>query len=140
MTDPSCLFCRIVAGEIPSNRIDEDEHTVTFMDINPATRGHSLVVPRRHYRDLLEIAPGALAAVAATAQRIAVRVKERLGADGVNLLNSCGAAAWQTVFHFHMHVIPRYSDDPIRDSLKLPWVPAAGNADDIRAAGAELGA
>jgi len=140
MTDPSCLFCRIVAGEIPSNRIDEDEHTVTFMDINPATRGHALVVPRRHYRDLLEIAPDDLAAVAATAQRIAVRVKERLGADGVNLLNSCGAAAWQTVFHFHMHVIPRYSDDPIRDSLKLPWVPAAGNADDIRAAGAELGA
>jgi histidine triad (HIT) family protein len=140
MTDPSCLFCRIVAGEIPSSRIDEDEHTVTFMDINPATRGHALVVPRRHYRDLLEITPDDLAAVVATAQRIAVRVKDRLGADGVNLLNSCGQAAWQTVFHFHMHVIPRYSGDPIRDSLKLPWVPTAGDADDIRAAGAELGA
>jgi histidine triad (HIT) family protein len=140
MTDPSCLFCRIVAGEIPSTRVDEDEHTVTFMDINPATRGHALVVPRHHYRDLLEISPVDLAAVVATAQRMAVRVKDRLGADGVNLLNSCGEAAWQTVGHFHMHVIPRYAGDPIRDALKLPWVPTAGDLDDIRAAGAELGA
>lgn len=138
MTDPTCLFCRIVAGEIPSTRIDENEHTVTFMDINPATRGHALVVPRRHYRDLLEISVDDLAAVAATAQRIAVRVKDRLGADGVNLINSCGAAAWQTVGHFHMHVIPRYANDPIRDALKLPWVPTAGDPEDIRAAGAEL--
>ncbi len=133
MTDPGCLFCKIIVGDIPSARIDEDEHTVTFMDINPATRGHALVVPKRHYRDLMEIPPEELTRVATTAQRVAARVTAKLGADGVNLLNSCGPAAWQTVLHFHMHVIPRYADDPIRDSLRLPWVPAAGDLDDIRA-------
>ena len=78
------------------------------MDINPATRGHVLVIPREHAKDLLEIDPEDLAAVAKAAQRLAATMPERLDADGVNLLNSCGRAAWQTVFHFHMHVIPRY--------------------------------
>ena len=133
MTDPNCIFCKIVAGELPSQRIAEDERTVAFMDISPATRGHLLVVPRAHSRDLLEIEPEELAAVAAAAQRIARRAREVLGADGINLINSCGPAAWQTVFHFHMHVIPRYVDDPLR----LPWHPAPGNADEI-AATAEL--
>jgi histidine triad (HIT) family protein len=92
------------------------------------------VIPREHYADILTIDPEDLAACARTAQLMAARVKERLGADGVNLLNSSGAAAWQTVFHFHMHVIPRYSGDP----LKLPWVPAPGDMDDIAATGAKL--
>ena len=122
--DPDCLFCKIVAGEIPSERVDEDERTVAFMDINPATRGHALVVPRRHAANLLEIDPEDLAATVAAAQRLARAASERLGADGVNLLNSCGAAAWQTVFHFHIHVIPRYEDDPLR----LPWMPVAGRS------------
>jgi len=132
--DPDCLFCRIVAGDIPATIVAEDERTIAFMDINPATRGHTLVVPRAHARDLHEIDSGDLAAVAATAQTIAGRQLERLGADGVNLLNSSGPAAWQTVFHFHMHVIPRYAGDP----LKLPWTPSPGDTDDIAAAGAEL--
>ena len=85
-----CLFCRIVAGEIPSTRVHEDDRTVAFMDIAPATRGHLLVVPRRHARDLLEIDADDLAACARVAQILAGRVGERLGADGVNLLNSCG--------------------------------------------------
>lgn len=138
MTDPGCLFCKIIAGDIPSVFVGEDQHTFAFMDINPATRGHALVVPKQHYRDLLEIPPDELARVAASAQRVAAGVTAKLGADGVNLLNSCGQAAWQTVFHFHIHVIPRYADDPIRDSLRLPWVPAAGDLDDIRAAAGEL--
>src|SRR3712207_621108 len=125
--DPDCLFCKIVAGDIPSTRVDEDERTVSFMDINPATRGHALVIPRAHTRDLLTIDPEALAAVTAAAQRLAQRAKDRLGADGINLLNSCGPAAWQTVFHFHVHVIPRYDDDPLR----LPWVPGPGDGDEI---------
>jgi histidine triad (HIT) family protein len=131
---PDCLFCQIVAGEIPSTRVDEDERTVAFMDINPATRGHVLVVPREHATDLLEVGAEDLAACVAMAQRIAGRQRERLGADGVNLINSCGAAAWQTVFHFHVHVIPRYEDDPLR----LPWRPAPGDADEIAAAAREL--
>ena len=124
VSDPDCIFCKIVAGEIPAQIVDEDERTVAFMDINPARRGHLLVVPRRHSRDLLEIDPEDLAATMARPQRLARRVVERLGADGVNLLNSCGAAAWQTVFHFHVHVIPRYEDDPLR----LPWIPAPGDS------------
>jgi histidine triad (HIT) family protein len=133
-TDPDCLFCKIVAGELPSTRIAEDERTVAFMDINPATRGHALVVPKAHSRDLLEIPPDDLAAVARMGQRVAIRAKEVLAADGINLLNSCGAPAWQTVFHFHLHVIPRYDGDPLR----LPWVPGPGDMDDIAAAGAAL--
>jgi histidine triad (HIT) family protein len=134
MTNPNCLFCQIVAHEAPAQFIDEDELTVTFMDINPATRGHALVVPRRHAEDLLEVEPDDLAAAARSAQRLARRVAERLGADGVNLLNSCGRAAWQTVFHFHIHVIPRYVHDPLR----LPWIPGPGDLDEIAAAAAAL--
>ena len=132
--DPDCLFCKIVAGEIPSTRVDEDERTVCFMDINPATRGHALVVSREHYRDLHDVPDDELAATMAAAKRVAGLARDRLGADGVNLLNSCGAAAWQDVFHFHLHVIPRYDDDPLR----LPWLPGPGDADEIAAAGAAL--
>ena len=132
--DPDCLFCKIVAGEIPATRIAEDDRTVAFMDINPATRGHVLVVPREHASDLLAIDPEELAAVAKTAQRVAATMPDRLGADGVNLLNSCGREAWQTVFHFHMHVIPRYAADPLR----LPWTPEPGDRDEIAAAARDL--
>jgi histidine triad (HIT) family protein len=133
-SDPNCIFCKIVAGEIPSAIVDEDEATIAFMDINPATRGHALVIPREHYVDLLEVPADQLAAVANAAQRLARRVKDELGADGVNLLNSCGRAAWQTVFHFHIHVIPRYADDPLR----LPWAPGPGDPDEIASAAAAL--
>jgi histidine triad (HIT) family protein len=132
--EPDCLFCKIVAGEIPSQRVDEDERTVAFMDINPATRGHALVIPRRHVANLLEIEADDLEATIAAAQRLARAVSERLGADGVNLINSCGPAAWQTVFHFHVHVIPRYEGDP----LKLPWTPSPGDPDEIAAAADQL--
>jgi histidine triad (HIT) family protein len=132
--DPDCLFCKIVAGEIPATRVAEDDRTVAFMDINPATRGHVLVVPREHAHDLLAIDPDDLAAVAKAAQRVAATMPDRLGADGVNLLNSCGRAAWQTVFHFHLHVIPRYDTDPLR----LPWTPEPGDREAIAAAARDL--
>jgi histidine triad (HIT) family protein len=129
-----CIFCKIVAGELPAQVIAQDERTLTFMDISPATRGHALVVPRRHVKDLWEIEPGELAAVAQAAQEQAARARDRLGAEGINLINSCGPLAWQTVFHFHMHVIPRYQGDP----LKLPWVPAPGDPDEIARTADEL--
>ena len=122
-----CLFCGIVAGSIPSETIDSDERTVAFMDINPATAGHALVVPRKHSADLLDIGEEDLTAVTLAAQRLTKRMKEVLGADGINLINACGAIAWQTVFHFHIHVVPRYEDDP----LKLPWIPEPGDSDEI---------
>jgi histidine triad (HIT) family protein len=132
--DPDCVFCKIVAGELPSTVVHEDEHVTAIMDINPATRGHALVIPRNHSRDLLEIEPADLQAAIVAAQQLAVRAKQRLGADGVNLINSCGQRAWQTVFHFHLHVIPRYADDPLR----LPWTPAPGDTDEIALAAQEL--
>jgi histidine triad (HIT) family protein len=134
MSEQDCIFCKIVAGELPATIVDEDEHTIAFMDINPATRGHALVVPRKHAPDLLSIEPAELAAVAEAAQRLAARVKGRLSADGINVINSCGAAAWQTVFHFHLHVIPRYQGDPMR----LPWLPAPGDPKQIAAAAAAI--
>jgi histidine triad (HIT) family protein len=134
VSDPDCIFCKIVAGELPGQIVGEDERTIAFMDINPATRGHLLVIPRAHARNLLEISPEDLGAVMSSAQRMARRVNERLQPAGINLINSCGAAAWQTVFHFHVHVIPRYEDDP----LKLPWVPGPGDPDEIATVAGEL--
>ena len=124
-----CLFCGIVAGDVPSQIVDSDERTVAFMDINPATRGHALVVPRAHSADLMEIADEDLQATMVAARRLARRMENTLRPDGFNILNACRPAAWQTVFHFHIHVIPRYEDDP----LKLPWIPRGAEADEIAA-------
>jgi histidine triad (HIT) family protein len=132
--DPDCLFCKIVAGEVPSTRVHEDERTIAFMDINPGTRGHLLVIPREHATDLRDIPAEDLHAVVDVGQRLARSMEEKLGADGVNLINACGRAAWQTVFHFHLHVIPRYENDPLR----LPWHPEPGDRDEIAAAADEL--
>jgi len=129
-----CIFCKIVAGDLPATIVDEDERTIAFMDVNPGTRGHALVIPRAHAADLHEISAEDLQAVAVAAQRLAGRARARLGADGVNLVNSCGAAAWQTVFHFHVHVVPRYVGDP----LELPWVPQPADMDEVAAAAALL--
>ncbi len=129
-----CIFCRIVAGEIPSRRVYEDERTVAFMDISPATRGHVLVIPRAHARDLHEIGDDDLAACARTARELAGRARDRLAADGVTIMQSNGPAAWQTVFHYHVHVIPRYEGDP----LVLPWRPEPGDQAEIEAAAVAL--
>jgi histidine triad (HIT) family protein len=124
-----CLFCGIVSGEVPAQIVDSDDHTVAFMDINPATRGHALVVPRTHAADLMDIDDDDLEHTVLAARRLARRIETVLEPDGFNILNSCRPAAWQTVFHFHVHVIPRYDDDP----LKLPWIPRGSDADGIAA-------
>ncbi len=129
-----CIFCSILAGELPAEVIAEDEHTLAFMDINPWTRGHALVIPRRHSADLLEIADDDLDHTVQAAKRLAGQLKQRLGADGINLLNSCGSSAWQTVFHFHVHVIPRYPDDPLR----LPIGPEQAKPEELAAVAAEI--
>ena len=122
-----CIFCSIVSGEMSGQIVDSDEHTVAFMDINPATPGHALVVPRRHSVDLMEVPDEDLDHTMRAVRRLAQRIDEVLEPAGFNLLNSCRSAAWQTVFHFHVHVIPRYDDDP----LKLPWVPGPGDEKEI---------
>jgi histidine triad (HIT) family protein len=122
-----CIFCAIVAGDAPAQIVDSDEHTISFMDINPATPGHALVIPRRHSADLIEISDADLEHTTLAARRLTRRMQEALEPAGFNVLNACGAAAWQTVFHFHLHVIPRYQDDP----LKLPWIPRGADMDEI---------
>src|SRR4051794_31118026 len=121
MAGDDCLFCGIVSGDVPAQIVDSDKHTVAFMDINPATEGHALVVPRAHAADLFEISDEDLQRTMLAARRLATKLRAALEPDGFNVLNSCGPAAWQTIFHFHLHVIPRYDDDP----LKLPWTPRA---------------
>ena len=134
MSDPDCLFCKIVAGDIPSTRVYEDERTIAFMDINPGSRGHLLVIPREHSPTCSRSTPRTSRQSPERPRVMARRVKDKLSADGVNLINSCGPLAWQTVFHFHMHVIPRYEGD----TLRLPWQPAPGDRDEIAAAARAL--
>jgi histidine triad (HIT) family protein len=130
----NCLFCGIVAGTIPSQQVASNDRAIAFMDINPATRGHLLVIPRAHSTDLREAAPEDLTAATLLAQSLVSRVIERLDADGANLLSCIGADAWQSVFHTHLHVIPRYKDDP----LQLPWHPTPGDMDAIAGTAGEL--
>jgi histidine triad (HIT) family protein len=134
VADEDCIFCKIVAGELPAEKVAEDEHTVSFMDINPWTRGHALVVPREHSPNLYEIGDEDLARTLAAAKRLAQSMRDKLGCDGINLLNSTEPAAWQTVFHFHVHVIPRYDDDP----LKLPGQPMQPDQEELAELAAEL--
>jgi histidine triad (HIT) family protein len=129
-----CIFCKIVAGELPSEIVQEDEHTIAFMDINPWTRGHALVIPRRHSRNLYDVDDDDLAHVASAAKRLARRMRDALACDGVNLLNSTEPAAWQTVFHTHIHVIPRYDDDPLR----LPGQPGQPDEGELARVAQEL--
>jgi histidine triad (HIT) family protein len=131
---PGCVFCRIVAGELPSTMIAAEGRAVAFMDVNPATPGHLLVVPRTHTPDLFTADPDDLMACTLLAQRLARLLRDRLGAAGANLIQSSGAAAWQTVFHLHLHVIPRYLDDP----LVLPWRPTPGDPAEIASVAAKL--
>jgi histidine triad (HIT) family protein len=126
-----CVFCGIVGGEIPSTTIARSERAIAFMDINPVTLGHVLVVPLSHSTDLFDIAEDDLAACGHLAQEVAGRATDRLGADGVNLLNCSGEAAWQTVFHFHVHVIPRFKDQPGKDRIGLPWDSVPSDPDEI---------
>ncbi len=132
--DDDCIFCKIVAGDLPAERVQEDEHTIAFMDLNPWTRGHALVIPRRHTKNLYEVPDDDLRHTASAAKLLGLRMRDRLGCDGVNLLNACEPAAWQTVFHFHIHVIPRYVDDPLR----LPTHPAQATREELGAVAAEL--
>ena len=117
-----CVFCGIVDGTIPCAKVAEDATTFAFMDIDPGSDGHLLVIPKRHSTDLVEVSPDDLVATTLAAQRIAKVALSELGADGVNLFICSGAAAWQTVFHFHLHVIPRYRDKA-KDRMELPFEP-----------------
>jgi histidine triad (HIT) family protein len=112
-----CIFCKIIAGEIPSKKIFEDDHFLSFLDIFPAGRGHSLVIPREHHTDIHAISADSYGQLAATAKKVADLLQRKLGSEGTTIFQMNREAGWQTVFHIHMHVIPRWSDD----ALHKPW-------------------
>jgi histidine triad (HIT) family protein len=112
-----CIFCKIIAGEIPSKRIYEDEEFLAFLDIFPASRGHSLVIPKKHHEDIHTISAGLYGQLATSAKKVADILQQKLGSEGTTIFQMNRKAGWQTVFHIHMHVIPRWSGD----SLHKPW-------------------
>ena len=125
--DPDCIFCKIVAGEIPSFKLFEDEATLAFMDINPANEGHALVIPKEHTPDLYSVSDEALVRTAVTAKKVAAALARTLNPDGLNIVQCNGAAAAQSVMHFHVHVLPRVTDD----GLAMNWGLKLGDIDAI---------
>lgn len=108
-----CIFCKIGQGQIPCNKVYEDEVVLAFLDTNPASRGHTLVIPKAHFQDLTRTPKDVVAHVFQVAQLIAQACQAQLGATGVNVLTNVGRSAGQSVFHFHVHVVPRYQDDTL---------------------------
>ena len=132
---PDCVFCGIVAGTIPSVTVDETSDTVSFMDINPVNPGHVLTIPKRHAVDMWDLDAGEFATLSAAAHGVARRVREVLRPDGVNIFIANGPAAGQTVFHVHIHTIPRWPADGWIDAS---WAGTPGDPDEIAAIGARL--
>ena len=121
MKEENCIFCKIAKGEIPSATIYEDDDFRVFLDLNPAARGHALIVPKEHFANLFEMDEESCKKAIVLAKKIGSRMKEKLGCDGLNLVQNNGEAAGQTVFHFHMHLIPRYKED----GAGITWKPGS---------------
>lgn len=121
MKHDDCIFCKIANGKIPSSTIYEDEDFRVFLDLNPAARGHALIVPKEHYADLFELDEELCKKAFALAKKLAAKMKAVLGCDGLNLIQNNGEAAGQTVFHFHLHLIPRYKGD----KAGVTWKPGS---------------
>ncbi len=122
-----CIFCAIVDGKIPSAKVYENEHVFAFMDIAPANPGHLLIIPKQHYRNIFDMPADVGSKIMEAAIPLAAAIREALKPDGLNLFQSNEPAAFQTVFHFHLHLIPRWEGDPLR----LPWRPSEGNIEKI---------
>ena len=127
-----CIFCKIIAGDVPSRRVYEDDHAFAFLDIGAWQRGHTLVVPRRHVDDVLE-QPPALTEIAPAIEHCSRLLVDRLDADGINLVSSSGAVAGQEVFHLHVHLVPRYASDPGLNRLLVPKQPSDSELDAVHA-------
>ncbi len=126
MHDPDCIFCKIIAKQIPSSSVYEDEHTFAFLDIAPFEKGHVLVVPRLHAAFLTDLPPSTLQALSIAVQKVAARLLKKLPCDGFNLIQNNGVCATQVVPHVHFHVVPRWNGRPIN------WKPIAyDNADEL---------
>ena len=119
MKDTNCIFCKIASGEIPSKTLYEDEDFRVILDLGPASKGHALILPKNHYANLYELPEETAGEAMKLAKKMAVQMTERLGCEGFNLVQNNGELAGQTVFHFHMHLIPRYRED----GQKIGWKP-----------------
>ncbi len=119
MRDHNCIFCKIANGDIPSKTLYEDDEFKVILDLGPATKGHALILPKNHYRNLYELPDEAASKVMLLAKKMATHMTEKLNCDGFNLVQNNGEAAGQTVFHFHLHLIPRYEND----GQTLGWKP-----------------
>ena len=124
-----CIFCKIANGEIPSKTIEENDMFRVVLDVGPATKGHALILPKDHYSNLYELPEEVAAEALKLAKKVALKMKERLHCDGVNLVQNNEEAAGQTVFHFHMHLIPRYNDD----AQKIAWNPTSPTPEELKA-------
>ena len=129
MRDANCIFCKIIAGEIPSNTIYEDDEFKVILDLAPAAKGHALILPKEHYADIYEIDEEVAGKAMKLAKKLAIHMTEVLGCDGFNILQNNHEVAGQTVFHFHMHVIPRFVDD----GQTIGWKPGQPSAEELDA-------
>ena len=111
MRDESCIFCKIIAGEIPSSKIYEDEEFQVMLDVSPATKGHALILPKKHYANLYDLPEEYAGDAMKLAKKMVTKITDKLGCEGFNLVQNNGDLAGQTVFHFHLHMIPRYQAD-----------------------------
>ena len=127
MKDCNCIFCKIANGEIPSTTLYEDEDFRVILDLGPATRGHALLLPKNHFANLFELDDETAQKAILVAKKMAGKMKDALGADGFNLVQNNGEAAGQTVFHFHMHLIPRYKND----NAGILWEPGETTPEDM---------
>ena len=129
MMKEDCIFCKIANGQIPSKTLYEDEDFRVILDLGPATEGHALILPKEHAANLFELSEDLASKALVVAQKLAVRMKEALGCDGLNLVQNNGEAAGQTVSHFHIHVIPRYKND----GQNINWVPGSPSQEELEA-------
>ena len=129
MKDSNCIFCKIANGEIPSKTIEENDMFRVVLDVGPATKGHALILPKDHYANLYDLPEEVAAEALKLAKKVALKMKERLHCDGVNLVQNNEEAAGQTVFHFHMHVIPRFKED----GQVIGWKPGQPTAEELEA-------
>ena len=127
MKDCNCIFCKIANGEIPSTTLYEDEDFRVILDLGPATRGHALLLPKNHFANLFELDDETAQKAILVAKKMAGKMKDALGADGFNLVQNNGDAAGQTVFHFHLHRIPRYEND----NAGILWEPGETTPEDM---------
>ncbi len=134
MKKDDCIFCKLACGDIPTNTIYEDDDFRAILDNGPATRGHTLIIPKDHSDDLFALPDDTAAGAIKLAKKIADRMKEKLSCDGVNLVQNNGIAAGQTVMHFHLHVIPRYTND----GQRILWKPTEPSTEELRQVREEL--